>query len=327
MDNQRVFDLLTECRHGSFRTFTLTDKDHDLCQLLMDECRKSMGPSGFQTVVKVCSHQNSDLITDLVEDWVFKGNEAADQCAISGRAFFPDDTLVLWDSLVKHYSKMTSIRDELHRHFVRVGEFAVECKARLLRHDRQRWEADDGERASGEDDPPIATLDSTTIQPSFSSIDFSAECLFPEKLGPFVNQVFYWLRDCVTSPEGILQWVAPHQLLLDFQLQTGLHGCYRRVRDRTWHLFTESDLEANFDFVTASRSFAAYVKAVAKFAGGEVSIARHRPAGVSFHCWQRCVYLSFDPKRIVEIDRALDHISPIHNVKVFKEFRGVGTRP
>ena len=49
VDNQRVFDILTECRQGSLRTFALTDKDHDLCQLLVDECRRAVA-GGFQTV-------------------------------------------------------------------------------------------------------------------------------------------------------------------------------------------------------------------------------------------------------------------------------------
>ena len=53
VDNQRFFDILTECRVGSPRIFSLTDKDHDLCQILVDECRRAMGPGGFQTVVKV----------------------------------------------------------------------------------------------------------------------------------------------------------------------------------------------------------------------------------------------------------------------------------
>ena len=188
VDNQRVFDILTECRQGSLRTFALTDKDHDLCQLLVDECRRAVA-GGFQTVVKVCSHQDSALISDLVEDWVFKGNEAADQCAISGRAYFPGDTLTLWESLVAHYNNLTPIRDELHRHFVRIGEFAVECKAQLHRWDRQRWQAADEDNESGEDDLPKVAVDSSQLRPSFSNIDFSAEFNFPDKLGHFADQV------------------------------------------------------------------------------------------------------------------------------------------
>ena len=280
----------------------MTDKDHDLCQ------------------------QDRQLISDLVEDWAFRGNEAADQCAIFGRAHFPLGTFQLWEGLVSHYSHLKPIKDELHRHFVRVGEIAIGCKSQHLRQEKQKWLRSDGLLESGDDELEVP-LSSGPLSPSFSDIDFQASTVFPDKFGSFADDVFQWLKQCVLSPEGTPQWVAPHQLLLDFQIRTGLIGCFRRVRDRTWHLYKEVDLEANFDFVQASRSFAAYVKAIAKVAGGSTTVARHRPAGVSFHCWQRCIFLSIDPKRISEIDQALDHLSPIHNVRVFHNFQGVGTRP
>ena len=292
VDNQRVFDILTECRVGSPRIFSLTDKDHDLCQVLVDECRRAIGSEGFQTVVKVCSHQDRHLISDLVEDWAFRGNEAADHCAIFGRAHFPLGTFQLWEALVSHYSHLKPIRDELHRHFVRVGEIAIGCKSQHLRQEKQKW-LQAGELLESGDDEPEVPISSGPLHPSFRDIDFQATVLFPEKFGSFADDVFQWLKQCVLSPEGTPQWVAPHQLLLDFQIRTGLIGCFRRVRDRTWHLYKQVDLEANFDFVQASRSFAAYVKAIAKVAGGSITIARHRPAGVSFKLLA-AMYFSFD---------------------------------
>ncbi len=67
---------------------------------------------------------------------------------------------------------------------------------------------------------PEVPISSGPLQPSFRDIDFQATILFPDKFGSSADDVFQWLKQCVVSPDGTPQWVAPHQLLLDFQIRT-----------------------------------------------------------------------------------------------------------
>ena len=118
VDNDRVFNKLQRFKHGKCR-IGVNQKDADLWGKLAFYVSR-LGPL-LQSVGKVVSHQDVSGALDEAEEWVYKGNAAADATAANAYARFPQ-LMSLWQQLYKDFSDVCTLREHLHKVVIAVAQ-------------------------------------------------------------------------------------------------------------------------------------------------------------------------------------------------------------
>eukprot|EP00438_Fugacium_kawagutii_P020622 Skav221403 [mRNA] locus=scaffold1352:67100:76744:+ [translate_table: standard] len=93
-DNQVVYDRIWGWLHFHGKTIGPSSKDCDLWQPLRQAVKAAHRRCLFLHVIKVRSHENAAAYTDHLEQWVIRGNAAADHLAEQAVGFIPHDVLL-----------------------------------------------------------------------------------------------------------------------------------------------------------------------------------------------------------------------------------------
>ena len=225
------------------------------------------------TFVHVGSHQSRDHIDDF-QQWAFDNNDSADAVAGNFQSWCPNELLQAQAKASKAYHRMKTLKQEAHKHYVRVAEFSVSHKS-----EKQP-------RASVVNavDPELVAYDVSLV---FKTVLFDA----PHRL-KFAGwtKVIAWM-EAMYDPTAEVQWMSMTELLWSFQLHSGCRGVLSTGNHCTWKL---DDLLNEYDGQQAIRSFGKYVVHLLQTKFLDLKTKSRRPTNYRFQCWTMCLPLRFD---------------------------------
>ena len=143
-DNQQLHDFLMSLDAGGSAPDCM-DNDHDLFQRIFTLWKQARRKCLFCRVMKVRAHMDLQQINEGVESWAVRGNTAADEAATGARADFSQDFFKVWQAVCRHHDTQQLVRDEIHNHFIRVGEEATASKGDLKEQEARRWAEVEGD--------------------------------------------------------------------------------------------------------------------------------------------------------------------------------------
>ena len=310
-DNQEVVDHVTACMTEGTPTSIMT-RDHDLKNQILCLVQDLQRCAVTIRVVKVTSHVPPSTACDQIESWALRGNQAADECAERAREGFSQQFFALRTALCETVLAQDALRRDLHSHFIRVGSIAVADKQKVQALNEQVWEHYSAEH--GVTPPMLINLPREWPHSPMP------------KHGNFEAAVWQWFAELVSPDEGEVHWVCWYQFLLDFQLTTGRIGFYKDQRTRQWFEIASWEAQQEFDFLKAAGGLASFMRSLFNKMSYTVLPENHRPAGICFRKWLRCIRVSISPMRIAAIDNLLvkSGITHIQDVRVaFKDFAPV----
>ena len=120
IDNELVYARVKRFLNGS--TVSRKQKDSDLWQDLAVAFTRVKHLC--RAVVKVTSHQNLDAANDEAEEWIFRGNNAADRVATTALTLYPE-VVEKWRQYHADIKQIEIFRQAVHRVMLQVGRQAT----------------------------------------------------------------------------------------------------------------------------------------------------------------------------------------------------------
>eukprot|EP00435_Cladocopium_sp_Y103_P040580 s870_g11.t1 len=121
VDNDRVYNKLKRFMSGRCKIGP-NHKDADLWGKLAD-CVARLGAL-LEGIGNVVSHQNLEGAQDEAEQWIFRGNMAADATAEAAYRRFPA-LLQQWNALRKDVADVCVLREQVHKVVIAVGKKSI----------------------------------------------------------------------------------------------------------------------------------------------------------------------------------------------------------
>lgn len=131
VDNSLVYDRLKDFV-SRYKWIKPNQKDSDLWERLRHGVERILPL--IQGIHKVVSHQDITGAVDAFEEWVFRGNAAADK--VAGSAIFSaPDILATWQQLQQEIKTVEILKQQVHRTIVACGKEALKVSDTSLRQD------------------------------------------------------------------------------------------------------------------------------------------------------------------------------------------------
>ena len=293
-DNQLVHDYLTSLDSGEVFVDCM-DNDHDLKHWIRDLWRTARRQSLFCRVMKVRSHMDLQQFSNEVERWAIRGNTAADEAATVARTGYTREFQQVWEHLCQYYDFFTKVRDELHDHFIRIGEAATASKSDLRDQEARRWAEFEGTEA-----PEVSTAE-------LDLMDLPPEWPLDEQpsFGGCEVTIFSWLQQLLSPDDGVTkveQWISMYHLLLDFQRSTGIVGYKRNSETKSWQVITSWEAAQDYSCCEVTKNFTTLIRSLCGLIGARWGPIPQRPSGGVFKRWIRCARLRVSVERFQSID-------------------------
>eukprot|EP00435_Cladocopium_sp_Y103_P012427 s365_g3.t1 len=289
---------------------TARKHDHDLWTQLHSLLTRAVGLGLFQRVVKVASHQRPDF-SDVIEQWVFQGNEHADRFATEARLHLPSFLQHARMRLETALDRRYRVCKSFHSMLVQFGLRCVESKPRVEKQDEVRWD-----RAK--------YLSSQTEHISLDGIPRVLVTPVEHNLGDCLEPLHRWLIKLTTAADARPLWLSSYQLFAHFQATTAGWGFHYDAKHRSWSL-ADSYVDAQgFNFLKLAGWLQAIVKAFAKLFGLVAEAKAQLPFGSTIRCWQRCLQIRASPKEMEDIDGVFRAAGVSHVKIVSKAFGRFG---
>lgn len=260
------------------------------------------------------SHESLDAYDDAVQQWVIRGNDAADSCAARAQQQYDADFFTIWQTLAVELKSNSELCSAVHSHMVRVGTTAVQEKSSLRQAVAVKWAAITGE------DPPPREDDSVPV--SWATIANTEYEVSTSMFGESVGVVINWLQGLSQSADSEVQWVTFYQLVVDFQRQTGQNGVRYNVVEKCWMPLTDWELIQEFPFTRVSQWFGAFLRSLAKKLSAVFHVQSARPTSTSFARWNKCLRISVPKGRMQDIDNLWKSHGIVPIKHVTSSFRG-----
>ena len=293
-DNQQVYDYISSLDSGGTEPDCM-DKDHDIFQRIYALWQQARQKRLFCRVMKVRSHIDLTQLSDEVEKWAIRGNTAADESATLARSGYSSTFFQVWVSMCQHYDSMTTIRDELHQHFIRIGEEATASKSEQRAREAKRWAETEG------------LVPDQVEQETFDLSDLPDAWPLAEQpqFGGSERIVFAWMKQLVSPDDGVAKvahWVSMYHLLLDFQRTTGVVGFKRNLQTKTWQEITAWEAAQDYCLCKTTQEFSTLLRLLTSLIGTKWGPIPQRPTGGLFKRWIRCARLRVSAARVQQID-------------------------
>ena len=292
-DNQQLVDFVKHAIIGC-PIPNNKDPDHDILELVRQLTIRTFDRQLLQGIVKVRSHESLDAYDDVVQQWVIRGNDAADSCAARARQQYDAEFFTIWQTLAMDLQSNSELCSAVHSHMVRVGTTAVQEKSSLRQAVAVKWAAITGE------DPPPREDDSVPV--SWATIANTEYEVSTTMFGESVGVVINWLQGLSQSADSEVQWVTFYQLVVDFQRQTGQNGVRYNVVEKCWMPLTDWELIQEFPFTRVSQWFGTFLRSLAKKLSEVFHVQSARPTSTSFARWNKCLRISVPKGRMQDID-------------------------
>ena len=264
IDNDLVFKRIQVFRRRQC-VFKPNQKDADLWKSLSAAVR-ALGDK-LVGVQKVCSHQDPSLATDAFEDWVFRGNQAADRAAENALLRY-QSLYNLWLQLQQDISHIHTLRNHVHKTLIQVGKKAVQQRP-SHQGDKQHVE-----RVAKEDLAEV-TLQMPALEDLPSKYNFDS-----------AHRVLSWISQ-LTDPAEPIKCISWFQLNILFEHQTGCHGV-RHVKKRKVWIDGKYDAQ-HVDFVRRTNYLSDWIQGVIKTHSSPITLLHLRPESNILQFWTQCL--------------------------------------
>lgn len=266
-DNQQVVNMFGDLQRG--RTITCMDNDHDLWGVIQVLLRTA---DNCVTIHKVFSHQPLDMSD--IDNWICRGNAAADRAADMAISQLPPNVLELHEKVSRWIKHFTCEYKAILNHFVRVGKLSVE-----FGHPTEC---------------PKPAVSEPELELDIKAVVQQARLGLPPSLTfPKLSSWIDWL-DEITHPAEPVRWVSWFELLVHFQIQTGCIGlkCSNVTwgNHRHWDVVGISDF---YDFRKTAKDFAQFGRNVIVKKYPQWKVIQHRPSSPRFHLWCNSIPIRF----------------------------------
>ena len=265
-DNQQVVNTFRELQQGRIIS---CNNDHDLWGLVQVLLKTA---DNCVTIHKVFSHQPQDM--NDIDNWICKGNEAADKAADRAIDQLPSMVLELHLQVGQWMKTFTPEYQAILAHYVRVGKLSVEF--------------------GHNDESPQPAVHEPDIELDIKEVARKAR----QGLSPSLtfDQLPKWIDwfESITNPTAPVRWVSWFELLVHFQIQTGSIGvkCSHVTwgNHRHWDVVEFSD---PYDFRRTAKDFAQFGRNVIAHRYPQWKVTQHRPSSHRFHLWCNCIPIRF----------------------------------
>eukprot|EP00438_Fugacium_kawagutii_P001428 Skav204999 [mRNA] locus=scaffold3521:46731:48782:- [translate_table: standard] len=268
-DSQQVHDRISAFAQGA--TISHMIPDHDLWTELWELWSQTTKAGYFQQVVKVRSHQDPIHYSELVDQWVIRGNDAADYWAGQAKFSLLTKVRIAHEAAVTATDHQEQIRTKVHSVICAVGTQAVESKPDTRVRTGDDWDEVDRNVTAGE-------------QPSFHPFPMELTDVSGGSLGPHVTLLHRWMKMLITAEGAQLRWLTSYELLAHYQATTKHVGYWYDTATKTFQDATEWFRLNEFDFNKAAGWFQAALKELAKQLGTQFHPVSRLPHSSIFHC-------------------------------------------
>eukprot|EP00435_Cladocopium_sp_Y103_P015856 s1818_g3.t3 len=300
VDNDRVYRKLLRFKRGQCRV-GINQKDADLWGKLAEVVSR-LGPL-LMGVGKVVSHQDIQTARDEAEEFLFKGNAAADATAASAFHRFPQ-LMQTWQKLCRDVSDVCTLRGHVHKVVIAVGQKSFVPVA------SGPTTQDVPDTTQQQSEPRIR---SDQVQP-FIPVPQEAAWTSRRFAMDGMQRIIDWYAQIVdpTEPVRMLSWF---QLRILFEHQTGLAGVVYKPSSKKYFLSAMADRP---DFVRRTNCLSRWTQGVY---GSNVKVLHVRPCSTSIKFWCMCI-----PVRIKSVWHELSEQLLLQHQPVFaqvRELRGI----
>eukprot|EP00438_Fugacium_kawagutii_P004951 Skav216523 [mRNA] locus=scaffold4485:225672:227267:- [translate_table: standard] len=261
-------------------------RNADLWTKLLHGVRTAFERGLFQTVLKVRSHQDALLYSDLIDRWAVEGNNFVDAMTAQVLRSLSPAIQATWDVAIQEYTERRRLRDLLHQFMYEVGLRAITAGKQAP---RDQEELPQPVAMEG----PVDSRDSVAPLP-----DQLPEGTRPKSFGPHCDDIFRWLH-VLQAGEACNTWMSSYQLFAHFQFSTGMLGYH--YRDRGYHRFSDSEC-AEYSFIKGAGWLVSLLKVFCSHFDLPYVTDYKVPGGVSFHTWHRCVLIKVSAATVAKID-------------------------
>lgn len=164
--------------------------------------------------VKIPAHEDPNKFSQVLDRWIVKGNDLADQEAAKARDDYAHELRTLWEERISEHEQQCRDRKVLHAHFVKIGTRAViKGSTHSEALDANNIHVAVPNIATGEEEEAFPLL--------FTPLPSWTDSIETMRLGPCGPEVRQWMTQLTTQEDSRPEWVSMYQLLISFQLSTG----------------------------------------------------------------------------------------------------------
>ena len=300
-DNQTVFDRIVKFAQKESRSPSNKRNDHDLWSQLHFLVQQAQHRQLYQRVVKVFSHQDSKLLSDVVEKWASRGNDHADHQATLAFHHLPSEVQQAWTKFEVSLSRRREVVKQFHSMMMNIAIQSVEAKTVYAQQDQRKWE--EAPKPDGEEETISLAGLARVLQPP--QVHTLGRCLEP---------LHAWLVQLTTAGNAVPIWLCSYQLFLHFQATTSTWGFQYDPKTKEWDL-ADSFVDAEgYNFLKLAGWHMAIIKTYARVMGLECEAKSRMPWGGAFRAWQRCIRVMASPEQFFKVE------------ELFKEVGAHGTK-
>ena len=298
VDNALVYDRL--------QTFSTqpcwikpNQKDSDLWERLQEVVHR-IGHL-LQGVHKVYSHQDVAGAKDAFEEWVFRGNSAADK--VAGTAIFSEPAiLATWQTLQQEVRTVAILKQSVHKTIVACGKAAVQIPNPSKRQDAPLHH------------PRLSREDLAAV-----SLQFPADFEVPLRYRlEGIHDVLRWITSLedVTQAPRLVTWF---ELNYEFEQQFNKRGLSYSKHSKRWS-WTSNPGKVNF--VSRTNHLARFFQGVLSMTGRNVRVLHIRPTSHVFQFWTQCLSIRLCPDLVSKWEAFFSADQPFY--RSVKTLRAIG---
>eukprot|EP00438_Fugacium_kawagutii_P013580 Skav223041 [mRNA] locus=scaffold1069:138252:139415:+ [translate_table: standard] len=307
-DNQAVWKGIT---HFSRQCANTPNTDHDLWERLYRLWCVTTDLALPFRIIKVRSHEDPAAYTEVVDRWVIRGNDAADEWANHARSQLPRGLQQAWAQARKDHAQQTNDHAIIHEVLCQVGLRAVETKPTRRESDECDWET--VERPAGVEQ-----------QLSFVPLPTAVPEGCGGALGTNASRLLSWLTQLTQAPGAQPRWLTSYELLAHYQITTGHVGYWYNGATKAFEDATEVYRHRGFDFLKLAAWFQSALKALATVLESTYLPISLLPHSSIFRCWTRCLLLGINPEEHKQVEAKL---TASHNGRIQSVRKAFGARP
>eukprot|EP00438_Fugacium_kawagutii_P023514 Skav202876 [mRNA] locus=scaffold3541:201846:203042:- [translate_table: standard] len=255
--------------------------DHDLWDRLWNLWKQATQAGQLGKIIKLRSHQEPSVYSDVIERWAIRGNDAADHWAERARTALPSPLREAHAQAVRDFRLQSAAQEKVHSTLCAVGMHSVETKQARRQSDDQVLEEVDREA-----DPQA--------QVSFCPLPSSC----PDggsALGANAELLFRWVLRLSQAADCQRRWVTSYELLTHYQATTGHVGFWYNTDTRSFEDATPFYQIRDFDFCKLANWFQSALKELASILGTSYIPVSRLPHASYFRCWTRCLLVGINP--------------------------------
>ena len=265
VDNSLVYDRLQA--FSSQRCWIRPNqKDSDLWNRAQEVVGRL--DSQLQGVHKVYSHQDILGAKDVFEEWVFRGNSAADK--VAGTAIFSEPAILATrQKLQQELQAVEILKQQVHKTIVACGKAALKVPNASLRLDAPLHHP----RLSREDIAEVSLQISLDVEiPLRYRVD---------RIHDFIR----WMAtlEDVSQPIRLVTWF---ELNFEFEQQFQMQGPRYSKHTKRWSWHSNP---GKVNFVLRTNHLARFFQGVLAMAGKRVQVLHIRPTLHVFQFWTQCI--------------------------------------